>query len=41
MIKTYKQKAIEIIREKIEDGSIRNINEETGINVIQISGQDR
>lgn len=36
-----RQKAIEIIREKIEDGSIRNINQETGINVIQISGQDR
>lgn len=36
-----KQKALEIIREKIEDGSIRNINQETGIKVIQISGQDR
>lgn len=36
-----KQKALEIIREKIEDGSIRNINEETGINVIEISGEAR
>ena len=36
-----KQKALEIIKENIKDGSIRNINEETGINIIQISGQDR
>ncbi len=36
-----RQKALEIIKENIEEGSIRNINEETGINVIQISGQDR
>ena len=36
-----KQKALEIIREGIEDGSIRNIKQETGINAIQFSGQDR
>lgn len=36
-----KQKAIEIIRENIKNGSIRNINQETGINVIQNLGQDR
>lgn len=36
-----KQKALEIIREGMEDGSIRNINQEAGINVRKISGQDR
>jgi len=36
-----KQKALEIIRENLEDRSIRNINEETGINVIQISGKEK
>ena len=32
---------LKLIKENIEKGSIRNINQETGINVIQISGQDR
>jgi hypothetical protein len=36
-----KQRALELIRDKIKDGSVRNINQETGINVIQNSGQDR
>ena len=36
-----KQKALEIIREGMEDGSIRNINQETGINVRKILGQDK
>lgn len=36
-----KQEAVEIIKGKMQDGSIRNINQEAGINVIQILGQDR
>ena len=36
-----KQKALEIIREGMKDGSIRNINQETGINVRKILGQDK
>ena len=36
-----KQKALEIIRENIEGGNIRNINQETRINFIQISGEER
>lgn len=36
-----KQEALDVIKKGIENGSIRNINEEIGINVIQISSQDR
>ncbi len=33
--------ALQYIIEKINDGSIRNINQEAGINVRDLSGMDR